>query len=219
MQTYPICLVWLDQRRSLVIGGGNVAVRKAVALLDAGAVVTAISPKFHEEFYTLSQNSALTLVERPYQPGDLEGAFLVVSATDSTQVNYQVYQEALQRGCLVNVVDDPQHSNFIVPAVVRRGEVAAAVTTGGASPALARRLREGLEDWLRPGYGELAQILGELRPELIRRFSAGSERLEAALCLVDSDLLDILERDGLEAGRSYASKLLEQFSGGHTRKP
>lgn len=214
MQTYPICLVRLDLRRSVVIGGGNVAARKTASLLSAGAVVTAISPQFSLEFSEMSQAEALQMVQRPYQEGDLEGAFLVISATDVPEVNQAVYAEALQRGCLINVVDDPEHSNFIVPAVVQRGEVQVAVTTGGSSPALARRLRERLERWLRPAYGDLAALLAELRPELLRRFAPGQPRLQAALGLVDADLLEVLEQDGMEAARRRAAALLDTLSEG-----
>jgi precorrin-2 dehydrogenase / sirohydrochlorin ferrochelatase len=219
MQTYPICLVWLDRRRSVVIGGGAVAARKTAALLAAGAAVTAISPQFSPEFMQLAHPAALQLIQRPYQEGDLEGAFLVISATDVPEVNQAVYAEGLRRGCLINVVDDPQHSNFIVPAVVRRGEVQVAVTTGGSSPALARRLREHLERWLRPAYGDLAALLAELRPELLRRFAPGQARLQAALSLVDADLLDVIEHDGMEAARQRAAALLDTFSEGSQPDP
>jgi precorrin-2 dehydrogenase/sirohydrochlorin ferrochelatase len=209
VKTYPICLVGLENRRAVVIGGGKVAARKAQALLEAGAPVAAISPQFCEEFDCLAEPEAkLELVHRPYQAGDLTGAFLVVAATDDPQVNRVVWEEALQRGCLVNVVDDPEHSNFIVPAVVQRGEVKIAVTTGGSSPALARRLREKLEALIGPEYGDLARLLAELRPELHKRFAPGEPRLEAALRLVDSDLAEILKSGGMQAARHRALQLL-----------
>jgi precorrin-2 dehydrogenase/sirohydrochlorin ferrochelatase len=209
VRTYPICLVGLENRRAVVIGGGKVAARKAQALLESGASVAAISPQFSAEFVRLAEPQArLELVRRPYRAGDLAGAFLVVAATDDPPVNRAVWGEALQRGCLVNVVDDPEHSNFILPAVVQRGEVKVAVTTGGASPALARRLREKLEALIGPEYGDLARLLAELRPEMQRRFAPGEPRLEAALSLVDSDLALILKSDGMEAARRRAMQIL-----------
>ena len=209
MKTYPICLVGLENRHVVVIGGGRVAARKAQALLEAGGTVAAISPLFCEEFSCLSEPDArLEMVRREYQAGDLEGAFLVVAATDDPRVNQEVWDEALKQGCLINVVDDPEHSNFIVPAVVQRGEVKIAVTTGGASPALARRLREKLEELIGPEYGDLACLLAEMRPELQRRFAPGEPRLEAALRLVDSDLLEILRREGMQAAGSRAQQIL-----------
>jgi precorrin-2 dehydrogenase/sirohydrochlorin ferrochelatase len=209
VKTYPICLVGLENRRAVVIGGGKVAARKAQALLEAGGSVNAISPLFCEEFNCLAKPDArLVMVRRQYQAGDLEGAFLVVAATDNPAVNRAVWDEGLKQGCLINVVDDPEHSNFIVPAVVQRGEVKIAVTTGGASPALARRLREQLEELIGPEYGDLAHLLAEMRPELQKRFAPGEPRLVAALRLVDSDLLDILRRQGMQAARSRAQQIL-----------
>ena len=209
MKTYPICLVGLEQRRAVLVGGGSVAARRALALLDAGVHLTTISPAFCDEFPDPAQYPALNLVARPFIPGDLQGAFLAIAATNDMAVNHQVWSEAIQLGILVNVVDDPAHSNFIVPAVVQRGEVKIAITTGGGSPALARRLRECLEKTIGPEYGDLAALLAELRPEIIQRFPPGEPRLQVALRLVDSDLLEILRSSGLSAGRQRARALLE----------
>ncbi|MDI6696583.1 MAG: bifunctional precorrin-2 dehydrogenase/sirohydrochlorin ferrochelatase [Anaerolineales bacterium] len=209
MKTYTICLVGLDQYRSVVIGGGKVAARKAETLLEAGAQVTAISPQFCSPFQALADlYPSMKMVCRQYQNGDLADAFLVIAATNETAINQTVWEEAVQRGCLINVVDDPQHSNFILPALARRGEVTLAVSTGGASPALARRLRERLESLIGAEYGDLAAILAELRPELKARFNSGAARLEAALRLVDSDLLEVILSQGKEAAREHALELL-----------
>lgn len=209
MLTYPVCLVGLECRRSVVIGGGKIAARKAQALLNAGAAVAVISPEFCEEFRSLQANPGrVELVQRAYQPGDLDGAFLVIAATDAPEVNRAVWQEAQMRNCLINVVDDPAHCNFIVPAVVDRGEIKIAVTTGGLSPALSRRLRERLEALIGPEYAQLAALLGELRPELQKRFEAGQPRLEAALALVDSDLLELLREGLLDDARIRAFEIL-----------
>lgn len=213
MLTYPVCLVALNERRTVLIGGGKVAARKAQTLLDAGAEIIVISPDFCDEFQSLLTNSdRIRIISRSYQPGDLAGAFLVIAATDSVEVNQAVWEEAQRQNCLINVVDDPGRSNFIVPAVVDRGEIKIAITTGGASPALARRLRERLEEIIGPEYTSLAALMGELRPELIRRFPPGEPRLQAALVLVDSDLLDVLSREGMPAARRRAGVLLEMLS-------
>jgi precorrin-2 dehydrogenase/sirohydrochlorin ferrochelatase len=117
-------------------------------------------------------------------------------------------QLAEQCGCLVNVVDDPAHCNFITPAIVRRGEVTLAISTGGASPALARRLREQLEAQVGPEYGELASLLAELRPELRARYREEKARQEAAFRLVDSDLPNIVKKKGVDKARLRAWELL-----------
>lgn len=208
MKTYSICLIGLDRRRTVVVGGGSIATRKVTGLLEAGARVTVISPTLTSELKTLAEAGRITVIERPYRQGDLVDALLVIAATDDLAVNEAVWQEAEQRGCLVNVVDDPPHCNFILPAIVRRGEVTVAISTGGASPALARRLREWLETLIGPEYGDLATLLGELRPELRSRYPDEKARMEAAFRLVDSDLLNIMREKGLDEARARAWELL-----------
>lgn len=208
MKTYPICLIRLEQRLSIVIGGGQVAARKVRGLLDADAHVKVIAPNLIPSLRALAAADAIDVCEREYRSGDLAGAFLVIAATDDPAVNQQVWEEARQRGCLINVVDDPAHSNFIVPARVQRGEVNIAITTGGASPALARRLREQLERTIGPEYADLAEILAQTRSILLARHAPGEPRLAAALRLIDSDLLNVIRRDGREAGKQYALNLL-----------
>jgi precorrin-2 dehydrogenase/sirohydrochlorin ferrochelatase len=161
---------------------------------------------------TLAEAGRIIFIDRPYRRGDLAGAFLVIAATDDPAANQAVWREAERRGCLVNVVDDPAHSNFILPAVVRRGDVSVAISTGGASPALARRLRERLETLVGPEYGELADLLAELRPQLLSRFESGEARLAVALRLIDSGLPGILQQSGREAALLYALELIDSES-------
>ncbi len=203
----------MEARRCVVIGGGVVAARKVAGLLAARAAVTVISPQLVSELEQRVAAGEVQVVRRPYQPGDLEGAALVIAATADPAVNRAVWEEASRRGCLINVVDDPAHSNFIVPAVVRRGEITVAVSTGGASPALARRLRERLAATIGPEYGILADLLAELRPALLARCAPGEARLAAALRLVDSDVLEIIRRDGADAGRARLVALLDEIVG------
>lgn len=208
MKTYPLCLVGLETQRVIIIGGGSVAARKAASLVEAGACPLVISPDLHSDLQNLLDHAEIHHLPRTYQPGDLAEAFLVISATDDAGVNHQVWQEARAAGCLINIVDDPPHCNFILPAVVRRGELTLSVSTGGGSPALARRLRERLETEFGLEYGELAAILDELRPDLIASYPP-ADRLEVALRLVDGPLLEILHRDGVAAARAYAENELK----------
>lgn len=186
------------------------AARKVEGLLAADAPVKVISPVCSPELQAMSDVGAVTFIQRPYQNGDLEGAFLVIAATDDPVVNQTVWAEAVERGCLVNVVDDPQHSSFILPAVVQRGEMSIAISTGGGSPALARRLRERIEGFVGPEYGVLTELLAELRPELIAGFPAGQARLQAALRIVDSDILHVIQNQGKAAAITYAREQLYQ---------
>lgn len=210
MKNYTICLIGLDARQTIVIGGGNIATRKVEGLLSAGARVRVISPLLTPELRRLVDAGEVDFLPRSYQIGDLEDAYLVIAATDDPRTNRAVWEEARRRGCLINVVDDPPHSNFILPAVVQRGEMSVAITTGGNSPALARRLRERIEKVIGPEYGTLAELLGELRPELIAGFPEGEERLRAALRVVDSDILNIIQSQGREAALNYGREQLHR---------
>ncbi|MEW6030151.1 MAG: precorrin-2 dehydrogenase/sirohydrochlorin ferrochelatase family protein [Chloroflexota bacterium] len=208
MKYYTICLVGLPARLAIVVGGGAVAARKVEGLLAAGAQVRVISPLLVPELQRMADLREIDHAPRPYRDGDLEGASLVIAATDDASVNQSVWREAERRGCLVNVVDDPEHSNFIVPAVVQRGELGIAISTGGNSPALARRMRERIEKLIGPEYGVLAELMGELRPELIASFPDGKERLQAALRVVDSDIIAIIQVHGRNAALAYGREQL-----------
>lgn len=198
----------MDSRQSVVVGGGQVATRKVEGLLSAGARIRLISPMLSPDLKRMVEAGEVDHLPRSYRNGDLENAYLVIAATNDPDVNRAVWEEARQRGCLINVVDDPQHSNFILPAVVQRGEMSVAITTGGNSPALARRLRERIEQLIVPEYGTLAELLGELRPELIAGFPDGERRLQAALRLVDSEILSVIQNQGREAALNYGREQL-----------
>lgn len=186
------------------------AARKVDGLLAADANLVVISPGLVPELHSLVDAGKIDHIQRPYQSGDLDGAFLVIAATDETSVNHAVWAEATNRGCLINVVDDPEHSSFIMPAVVQRGEMSIAISTGGGSPALARRIRERLETIIGPEYGTLTEIMAQLRSEMIASFSSGKNRLEAALRVVDSDILHIIQSQGKDAALTYAREQLHK---------
>jgi siroheme synthase-like protein len=200
----------LQSRQAVVVGGGQVAARKVEGLLAADAQVKVISPILVPELQVMFDSGTITFIQRNYQVGDLEGACLAIAATDDLDVNHEVWEEAKRRNCLVNVVDDPEHSTFILPAVLQRGDLRVAVTTGGCSPALARRMRERLETIIEPENSTLTEIMSELRHELIADFPPGTHRLQAALRVVDSDILHIIQSQGKEAALDYARKQLHQ---------
>jgi precorrin-2 dehydrogenase / sirohydrochlorin ferrochelatase len=159
---YPIFLD-LTQRRCLMVGGGTVAERKVQGLLEAKANVLVVSPSLTEALRLWALNGVLTHVPRTFQDADVEGCALVIAATDRVEVNAHVARAGCRRGIWVNVVDRPDMCDFIAPAVVSRGVLQIAISTGGNSPALAKRLREGLEALIGPEYGELADVLGAMR--------------------------------------------------------
>ncbi len=153
----------LNDRHCLVVGGGEIALRKIRLLLNAGANVTACALDFHPELVYWSETKKLTLVTGSYQPELLDGAWLVIAATDDLAVNALVYQSANRKDILVNVVDDPVRSSFIMPSIVDRSPIMVAISSGGKAPVLARLIREKLESLLPMHIGKLASISGNFR--------------------------------------------------------
>lgn len=168
MGYYPIFLDLTD-RPCVVIGGGEVGRRKVEGLLAAGARVTVISPALDPALRRLQNRGTIRHIPREYQDGDLEGFDLCMVATDDGAVNAAVAREGRARRVWVNASDDPANCDFILPSVVRKGNVTLAASTGGNSPALARRLREELEAYLDAEVAALADLLAEARRDLKRR--------------------------------------------------
>jgi precorrin-2 dehydrogenase/sirohydrochlorin ferrochelatase len=149
----------LSGRRCVIVGGGEVASRKARNLVEAGAEVVVISPEVSSELEGISTE----ILRRPYEPGDLEGASLAFAATDVRAVNAAVTREARERGILVNVADAPSEGDFALPSTLRRGGLQVAVSTGGASPSLAREIRAELERLFEPGWAGVIEGLAMAR--------------------------------------------------------
>ncbi|MGE5281170.1 MAG: bifunctional precorrin-2 dehydrogenase/sirohydrochlorin ferrochelatase [Chloroflexota bacterium] len=160
---YIACLK-LTGRRCLVIGGGDVGLEKVEGLLACGADVTLIAPVAHPELESLAAEGSIAWEKRPYAgAADLEGAFMAIAATDDSEVNIAVFDDAEQRAMLVNVVDVPPLCNFILPAIVRSGPLAIAISTAGASPALAKRMKREIAELFGEDYARLAVILNDAR--------------------------------------------------------
>lgn len=168
---YPAVLS-LCGRACLLVGGGVVAERKAEGLLEAGARLTVVSPHLTPRLLALAEDARLRWIPREYAHGDVTGFVLVVGATDDATVNTRLVAEARERGAWVNCADDPAHCDFILPAVVRRGAVTVAVSTGGTSPAMARLLREELEEIITEDYGALVDVAADVRRCLRERGAA-----------------------------------------------
>ncbi len=204
MPYYPINLS-LTGQTCAVIGGGTVAERKVETLLDCGAVVRVVSPAVTPMLERLAAEGRIERIEEEYREEHLLGAFLVIGATDDRDVNTRISSDARSRGLLVNIVDDPELCNFIVPASVRRGELIISVSTSGASPSMARRIREEIEERYGPEYGLLADLLGSLRDEVKAKYADPAERMRAYNRILDSDVLHLLSEgrsgEALEAAR------------------
>jgi siroheme synthase-like protein len=162
--TFYIACLKLTGRRCLVVGGGDVGLEKVEGLLACDAEVTLIAPEAIEALQGLASEGSIRWERREYGgPGDLEGIFIVIAATNHTDVNVRVFEDAERRAMLVNVVDVPPLCNFILPAIVRTGPLAIAISTAGASPALAKRIKREISDRYGEPYARLAELLNEAR--------------------------------------------------------
>jgi precorrin-2 dehydrogenase/sirohydrochlorin ferrochelatase len=182
-QYYMACLD-LRGRRCVVVGGGTVGAEKARGLLACGAEVTVVSPELDGELRTLG----VTWRRGRYRRDDLRDAFLVIAATADRSVNERVHRDAEARGMLCNVADAADLCNFILPAVHREGPIAVAVSTGGASPALAKRVRDDVAAIVTPEHAALAQRLEELRPWVKENYPSYEERRDFFEALVGEAL-------------------------------
>ena len=182
--SYYMACIDLTGRSVLVVGAGRVALEKIEGLLSAGAEITVVAPQILPEVEELP----VTFVRRGYRSADLDGKFLVVAATATTSVNRRVFRDAESRALLCNVVDVPELCSFILPAVHRHEPIAVAVSTGGASPALAQHLRDQIATVVRPEHAELARRLRELRPWAKSHFATYDERKAYFAGLVAEEL-------------------------------
>ena len=190
---YPVSLD-VSGKRCVVVGGGDVALRKVNVLLEHEAIVQVISPELCPELEDLFIAGRIIAAKRPYADGDLAGAFVVISATDDVEANRKVAAEAEKLGVLINVVDTPNLSNFIVPSHLRRGDLTVAVSTGGRSPALAHRIKEELENIFGDDYAALLALVGQVRSELRQNgITATGEDWQRAL---DINMMLTLIREG-----------------------
>lgn len=205
---FPVALE-VCGRRCVVVGGGAEAEHRARALLDCDADVVVLDPAPVAGLLDLDRRGKLAMVRRPYLPGDLAGAFLVVT-TDS-EYNAAVFAEAEAHGVLCHAVDDPAHCHFAMPSVLRRGELTVAVSTGGQAPALAKRLRHRLEEEVPSEYGALVDLLAEARTEALaarpRDFATWARRWQTALADLDHLLALLAEGRRDEARRQVLVSL------------
>jgi precorrin-2 dehydrogenase / sirohydrochlorin ferrochelatase len=161
--TFYIACLKLTGRRCLVVGGGDVGLEKVEGLLACDAEVHVIAPDACEDVRALAAAGDINWTDRPFAPGDLEGHFLAIAATSDTDTNIAVFDEAERRAMLCNVVDVPPLCSFILPAIVRTGPIAIAISTAGASPALAKRMKREIAELYGPEHAELAEILNDAR--------------------------------------------------------
>lgn len=208
---YPIMLD-VRGRPATVVGGDGVAAEKAQALAAAGARVTALAPEFSPELQALAERERITLRRKAYEPGDLAGAFVVVAAvTHDPALVEAIWAETQERGQLVNIVDVPARCSFILPSILRRGQLTIAVSTEGASPSLAKRIRQRLEGLFPPAYGPYLRLAAAARARLRSSGVPYARRDDFFGALDTSDALSRLEAGDSRGAAATTAALLRDF--------
>jgi precorrin-2 dehydrogenase/sirohydrochlorin ferrochelatase len=198
---YPLFLN-ISGKRCVVAGGGDVALRKVRVLLEHGANVVVISPDLCSGLAGIVDNSHIQVHRRPYRQGDLNDAFIAIAATDSKEVNLEIMKEAHDKAVLINIVDDAENSDFIVPAHMRREDIAIAISTAGKSPALARKIRTKLEKEFGEEYVDLGKLIGEARFEIKKQgLKISNDVWQQSLDL--DTLTDLLKKGDREKARAF----------------
>jgi precorrin-2 dehydrogenase/sirohydrochlorin ferrochelatase len=200
---YIACLK-LSGRRCLVVGAGDVGLEKVEGLLACDADVRLVAPDAHPALQELATEGSIAWTRREYQPTELVGCLIAIAATNDSEVNIQVYNDAEQRAMLVNVVDVPPLCNFILPAIVRTGPLAVAISTAGASPALAKRMKREVAELFGEAYAELAVMLNDVRGWAKGRLPTYQDRKEFFESIVNGepDPIELLRAGDAEGVRA-----------------
>ncbi len=207
MRYYPVFLD-LSGKPVLVVGGGKIAHQKMENLLKAGAEVTVISPELNEPMAALKAEGRFRHIEREYQHGDIEGYSIAFVATDDRSANEVINREGKERRVWVNAVDDPPYCDFIMPGIVQRGDLVIAISTSGRSPAMARKMREELSDFLTEEWVAMLELAAEVRAGLRERdIMVDSDTWNAAL---DNELRHLLKEGRYDEARQRLLRNLQQ---------
>ncbi len=193
MKFYPVYLDLRD-RQCMVVGGGSVAERKTISLLEAGADVTIVSPDLTPKLLDLSQSGKIDHIQKAFEEQDLSGEFLVIAATNSPEVNVRIARACKSRHVLVNVAVPPEESSFIVPSVVERGELLIAVSTSGVSPALSKKIRQELSERYGLEYELFLRSFASVRKRVLEEVTDDQRRKTIFQAIVDSDVIDLFRR-------------------------
>ncbi len=206
---YPI--FWnLEGKRCLIVGGGAVAQRKAKDLLTAGATVVLISRRLTEELVSMANSGEIAYGGKEYSCEHLRDVCMVIGATNDTELNKRIAVDAAERRIPFNIVDVPELCDFIVPATVHRGELTIAISTAGASPALAKKIRQELEDIYGEEYGQLLEVMRELRKKVIAAGKSEAENKKLFTALIASPLLEAIRNNEHDRAEEIVAKILEE---------
>ena len=209
MKYYPVFLD-IQHRNCLVVGGGSVGTRKVKTLLQCAAKVTVVSLETTAEIEKLDDEGAVRLINRQFIPSDLDGMFLVFGATDNDALNRQIHEAAEHRGVLCNIADHPEECNFILPAIVRQGELVIAISTSGTSPAFAKKLRKDLEQVFGREYAEFLQLMGAIRKKLLKEDHKPEAHKHLFERLINENLITMIKERNHGAINALLSEVLGQ---------
>ena len=204
---FPINLN-VKKQKCLVVGGGKVAERKALSLLECEADVTVVSPELTIALSQLLDQNKLKCLKRRFEMNDLQDVFLVICATNDELLNDQLANHCLEHRILVNVVDQPSKCNFFVPAVARQGALCISVSTGGVSPMLARKIKEDIEKNYGTEYSQFLDLMKEIRYEIINKYKDPEVKKKLFECLVYSDILELIKTGNDEQIRERIKQCL-----------
>lgn len=213
MPNYYPSMLDVRDRYALVIGGNRIAAEKAAALHAAGAKVTALNPEFCEELLDLARYQGITLRYKAYEYGDLKGAFIVIAtATYDPELAEAIWSEGQEHGQLVNIVDLPTHCNFIIPSILRRGKLTIAVSTEGAAPGLAKRIRQQLENHLPSSYETYINLATVTRQYLRNSTVTYEQRDDFFGEFFASDILNLLTDNDVVEALASTVRLLRRYT-------
>jgi len=207
MKYYPV-YIDISKRKCVVAGGGDVAERKVERLLECGARVVVIGNELTPNLEAMKNEEKISHIPDNYKNDYIEGALLVIGATDRDEINERIYRDSKERGILVNIVDDPAKCDFIVPSVFQQGDLSIAISTGGKSPALARNLREELEQRYGHEYRILLNIMGDIRGKIISRGEPSDENRKLFESVLNSDILQHIREKNWDKVRKIIHDLV-----------
>ncbi|MBA3035042.1 MAG: bifunctional precorrin-2 dehydrogenase/sirohydrochlorin ferrochelatase [Desulfobacterium sp.] len=207
MKYYPVNLDIKD-RQCIVVGGGDVGTRKVLTLLECSAFVTVVSPVASNTLLNLADRGSITLKKRSYVESDLHGMFLVICATDNDMLNRQVSVDAQKLNMLCNVADRPEACNFILPAVVKRGDLTIAVSTSGKSPAFAKKIRKDLEKQYGDEYAQFLKLMGAIREKLLNTKHEPEAHKHLFEELIDRDIIQMIRKGNVDKLNSALFEVL-----------
>lgn len=205
-QTYYPAFINLSGKKCVVVGGGKVAERKVLSLLRSGANVAVISPAITNILKKYKEKGKIKHIERDYKNGDIKDAFLVIAATSDEATNIRVSRDA---PFLVNVVDRPDLANFIVPSVVSRGPMTIAISTSGASPAMAKEVRKELEILYGKDFGRFLAFLRQLRKKVLQDITDNKKREMLLKRVASKEIFDTLREKGLKSAKERVLEIIK----------